>query len=203
MIRHIVFDMGNVLLRFDPLFFLDREGITDPEDRKLILNELFLSVEWAQMDAGDLTEETAEPLILPRFPERLRNTVKNLLYNWAYPRDMVPGMEELVQRLKDAGYGIWLLSNASAAQHSYWPPVPVSRLMDGKLISCDVKTVKPCHRIYRLFTEKFSLKPEECVFIDDTPCNVAGAIACGWQGIVFHGDAHELERKLENLGVRF
>ena len=70
MIQNIVFDMGNVVIRFDPKYFTDREGILDPEDRKLVMNELFLSVEWAQMDAGTLTEETAEPLILPRFPER-------------------------------------------------------------------------------------------------------------------------------------
>ena len=203
MIRNIVFDMGNVVIRFDPVYFLDRAGIMDPEDRKLVLNELFHSVEWAQMDAGDLTEETAEPLILPRFPERLRETVRTLLYSWAYPRDMVPGMEDLIRRLKEAGYGIWLLSNASVAQHDYWPRFPVSRLFDGKLISCDVKVVKPCHKIYRLFTEKFSLNPEECVFIDDSAANAAGAVACGWKGIVFHGSSEELERKLRNLGVEF
>ena len=202
MIRNIVFDMGNVVIRFDPVYFLDRAGITEPEDRKLVLNELFHSVEWAQMDAGDLTEETAEPLILPRFPERLRETVRTLLYSWAYPRDMVPGMEDLIRRLKEAGYGIWLLSNASVAQHDYWPRFPVSRLFDGKLISCDVKVVKPCHKIYRLFTEEFALKENECVFIDDAPSNVAAAVACGWQGIVFHGDAAETERKLRAMGVK-
>ena len=201
MIRNIVFDMGNVVIRFDPPFFLDRAGIQDPEDRRLIMNELFLSVEWARMDAGSLTEKTAEPLILERIPERLKSTVSSLLYTWAYPRDMIPGMEELIGRLKEAGYAIYLLSNASAAQHEYWPKFPVSRLFDGKLISCDVKVVKPCQRIYQLFTEKFSLTPQECVFIDDAPANVAGAVACGWQGIVFHGDSAELERKLAAFGV--
>ncbi len=202
MIRNIVFDMGNVLIRFDPPFFLDRAGIMDPDDRKLILRELFLSVEWAQMDAGTLTEETAEPVVLARIPERLRNAVSNLLYHWADQREEIPGMRELVVRLKDAGYGIYLLSNASVAQHRYWPEYEVSRYMDGKLISCDVKVVKPCHRIYQLFTEKFSLIPEECLFIDDAPANVAGAAACGWQGIVFHGDAAELEQKLRQMGIR-
>ena len=202
MIRNIVFDMGNVVIRFDPPYFLDRAGIHDPEDRKLILNELFLSVEWAQMDAGTLTEETAEPLILSRFPERLKDTVRTLLYTWAYPRDMIPGMEDLIRRLRETGYSIYLLSNASAAQHEYWPKFPVSRLFDGKLISCDVKIVKPCHRIYQLFTEKFSLLPEECIFIDDANANVAGAVACGWQGIVFHGSSEELEGKLRKYGVR-
>ena len=201
MIRNIVFDMGNVIIRFDPLFFIEREGVTDPQDRKLILNELFLSVEWAQMDEGVLTEDTAEPLILARFPDRLKEHVRSLLHNWSYPRDTIPGMESLVQRLKDKGYGIYLLSNASKAQHVYWPKIPVSRLFDGKLVSCDVRVVKPSHEIYRLFTDRFSLRPEECVFIDDATQNVAGAIACGWQGIVFHGDAGELERKLAALGV--
>ena len=74
MIRNIVFDMGNVVIRFDPSYFLDRAGITDPDDRKLVMNELFQSVEWAQMDAGTLTEKTAEPAILARIPDRLKET---------------------------------------------------------------------------------------------------------------------------------
>lgn len=202
MIRNIVFDMGQVMIRFDPDHFMDRAGISRPEDRKRVRNELFRSVEWAQMDEGALTEETAEPLILARMPERLRPTVRELLYNWAFPREPVPGMEDLARRLKEAGYGIWLLSNASKMQPAYWRQVPASRYFDGTMISCDVRVVKPCREIYRLFTKKFGLKPEECLFIDDAPANVAGAIACGWQGIVFHGDAEELEQKLAAAGIK-
>ena len=201
MIRNIVFDMGQVMIRFDPEIFMDRAGIHDPDDRKQIRNELFRSVEWAQMDEGTLTEETAEPTIMARMPEKLRSAARELLYNWAFPREQIPGMEDLVRRLKEAGYGIWLLSNASAMQPKYWKNVPVSQYFDGTLISCDAKVVKPSREIYRMFTEKYSLKPEECLFIDDAPANVAGAIACGWQGIVFHGDAAELERKLVSSGI--
>ncbi len=201
MIRNIVFDMGNVILRFDPEYFMTREGILAEEDRKIIRNQLFRSVEWAMMDLGYLTEDTAEPLVLARIPERLHEKAIRLLRNWADAGETVPGMEDLVRRLKEDGYGIYLLSNASVAQHDYWPKAPVSRLFDGKLISCDVKIVKPCPEIYRLFTEKFGLKPEECVFIDDSHANVAGAIACGWQGIVFHGDAEEAEQQMKALGV--
>ena len=201
MIKNIVFDMGNVLIRFSPADFIAREGITDPTDRQLILNELFQSVEWAQMDSGVLTEETAAPSILARFPDRLQEPVRRLLFSWAWPPDPIPGMEDLVRRLKQAGYGIFLLSNASKAQHRYWPLVPVSGLFDGKLVSCDVKAVKPMWEIYRAFTDRFALDPEECLFIDDAPANVAGAVACGWKGIVFHGDAGELRKKMRELGV--
>ena len=201
MISNIVFDMGNVLLRFDPEWFLTRDGITDPDDRKLVMNELFRSVEWAMMDSGMLTEASAEPCILARIPDRLKDSVRHLLFHWAYPRETIPGMEDLVRRLKESGYGLYLLSNASVAQHDYWPLYTVSRYFDGKLISCDVKVVKPSREIYQIFTDRFSLEPDECLFIDDAPANVAGAIACGWQGIVFHGDAAELEHRLAEHGI--
>ena len=202
MIRNIVFDMGNVLIRFDPLLFIEREGITDQEDRKIILDELFNSVEWAQMDRGILEEKTAEPFILKRFPERLHPAVRNLLYHWAIPGDEFSGMRELVAELKEAGYRLFLLSNASTAQHRYWPLFPVSRYFDGKLISCDVKVVKPMREIYQIFTDRFLLDPEECLFIDDAPANVAAAITCGWNGIVFHGDAVQLRLKMRQFGIR-
>ena len=202
MIRNIVFDMGNVLIRFDPSLFIEREGITDPEDRRLILDELFNSVEWAQMDRGILEEKTAEPFILERFPERLHPTVSNLLHHWAIPGDEFTGMRELVADLKNAGYGLFLLSNASTAQHRYWPLFPVSRYFDGKLVSCDVKVVKPMREIYQIFTDRFLLDPEECLFIDDAPANVAAAITCGWNGIVFHQDANQLRRKMRQFGIR-
>ena len=202
MIRNIVFDMGNVLIRFDPLLFIEREGITDQEDRKIILDELFNSVEWAQMDRGILEEKTAEPFILKRFPERLHPAVCNLLYHWAIPGDEFYGMRELVAELKEAGYRLFLLSNASTAQHRYWPLFPVSRYFDGKLISCDVKVAKPMREIYQIFTDRFLLDPEECLFIDDAPANVAAAITCGWNGIVFHGDAVQLRLKMRQFGIR-
>lgn len=193
--------MGNVLIRFDPEYFIEREGIADPSDRRLIMRELFLSAEWAQMDSGALTEESAEPLVLSRVPERLHGKVKHLLHSWACSREMIPDMEDLVRRLKQSGYRLYLLSNASVAQHEYWPQYPVSRYFDGKLISCDIGYVKPMYEIYREFIRRFTLREEECLFVDDAPCNVAAAIACGWQGIVFHGDESELEEKLLKSGI--
>ena len=174
----------------------------DPADRKTVREELFSSVEWAMMDMGLETEDSFEPKVLARIPDRLREPVRELLRNWAFPREMIPGMENLVRELKKADYGIYLLSNASVGQPAYWNQLPISRLFDGTLVSAFVKTVKPCPAIYRLFTEEFGLKEEECLFVDDAPINVAGAIACGWQGLVFHGDADRLRERMRSLGVR-
>ena len=201
MIRNIVFDMGNVLIVFDPQYFMDLEGIKDPEDRKLINRELFHNTEWAQMDLGVLTEETAQPLVLERIPDRLKENVKHLLNNWWKQRSCIKGMEDLVKELKSKGYRIYLLSNASVSQHVYWPTFSISKLFDGKMISCDLGIVKPNPEIYRRFTETFYLNPEECLFIDDLPANVAAAVSCGWKGIVFQGDADDLRSRMKPYGI--
>lgn len=199
----MVFDMGNVLVVFDPNQFMDNEGIYEPKDRQLVIRELFHNVEWAQMDLGVLTEETAEPLVMKRIPDRLKGQVQNLLHRWWAKRSTIEGMEELVKELKENGYNIYLLSNASVSQHIYWPYFEMSKLFDGKLISCDLGIVKPNPEIYHRFTEKFGLKPEECMFVDDLPANVAAAVSCGWKGIVFQGNATDLRQRmrLENIQI--
>ncbi len=203
MIRNIVFDMGNVLVVFDPQYFMDQEGITDPEDRALVNRELFHNIEWAQMDLGVLTEDTAEPLVLQRIPDRLKDKVRHLLHGWWEKRSCIDGMEDLLKDLKRAGYNLFLLSNASVSQHIYWPRFEMSKLMDGKMISCDLGIVKPNPEIYRRFTGQFRLKPEECLFIDDFPANAAAAVSCGWKGIVFQGSAEDLRNRLrlENISI--
>ena len=201
MIRNILFDMGNVLLRFDRAVFLNRLNVTE-EDKRLLLKEVFLSDEWVQMDAGILCEETAEPIMCGRLPWHLHEAVHQLASCWDQPIIPMEGMQDLVRELKEAGYGIYLLSNASVRQHAYWPRVPGSELFDGTLISADEKVMKPDPEIYRLCMERFGLIPEECIFIDDVQANIDGAAACGIAGVVFHGDVSALKNSLRNAGVR-
>lgn len=201
MIRNILFDMGNVLLRFDPQVFLDRLNLPEA-DQALLLKEVFHSQEWVSMDAGILREETAEPIMCSRLPEYLHAAVHQLASHWDQPILPVAGMHELVQELKEAGYGIYLLSNASLRQREYWPRIPGSEFFDGTMISAEEKVMKPQPEIYHLCMERFSLKAEECVFIDDIQANIDGAVACGISGIVFRGDASALRSSLRNMGVR-
>ena len=200
MIRNIVFDMGQVLLRFVPDYFLERCGV-EGEDRGLLKREVYQSLEWARMDRGSLTDEQAAELICRRLPERLHETVHELIDRWDRPILPVEGMEELIAELKEKGYGIYLLSNASYRQHEYWPRVPASRCFDGTMVSADVKLVKPQPEIYRLLCDTFSLEPDECVFIDDAINNVEGAFLCGMHPIVFHDDVDELRTRLREEGV--
>ena len=200
MIKNILFDMGNVLIRFDRKLFLDRLEVSEA-DKDTLLREVFANVEWAQMDRGTKTEETALESMRKRLPQRLHGAAETLTLHWDEPLVPIEGMYELVEELKEKGYGLYLLSNASYRQHDYWPRIAASKFFDGTLISADVKVIKPQPEIYRLCLEKFGLKAEECFFIDDAPANIEGANRCGIAGCVFHGDAEQARKALRQAGV--
>lgn len=202
MIKNIIFDMGNVLIYFDRALFLDKAGVTDPNDREILLREIYLSLEWSMMDRGTLTDAQASAIFEERLPEHLKKYASALTEKWDRPIFPIPGMEDVVRELKSSGYGIYLLSNASYHQHDYWDEIPASELFDGTMISADVHLVKPQPEIFLLFCSRFGLRPEECVFIDDSTPNVEGAVFSGLNGIVFHNDSSELRRKLSALGVK-
>lgn len=201
MIRNIVFDMGNVLLRFDPQLFIERAGVAEEADQKLLQKELFRSLEWVQMDRGSRSEPEVLQIIKQRLPERLHAPLEELLLHWERPILAIPGMAEFVRDCRRAGYGIYLLSNASRRLHEYWKSIPGHEYFDGEFVSADYQLVKPQQEIYRKFCQVFGLDAKECLFIDDFPLNIEGAVTAGWQGIVFH-DAADLRLKARELGVR-
>ena len=77
----------------------------------------------------------------------------------------------------------------------------VLKHFDGTFISADYGILKPDKQIFRLFCEKFSVTPSECVFIDDTAVNIESAAEEGFAGLVFNGNAEELKRELVNLNL--
>lgn len=201
MIRNIVFDMGQVLIRWRPEEILEHFDLTG-EEKTMLLQELFWSPEWTQQDRGILTEGEMIERVSARLPESLHAAVEEVIKAWhVWHLTPMPGMAELVRRLKAQGYGIYLLSNASTALRGYFPRIPGSECFDGLMVSAEEKLLKPQHEIYERLYERFGLVPEQCVFIDDSPANIEGAMLTGMQGIVFWGDTERLRRELRALGI--
>lgn len=192
--------MGGVIIYFDRHLFISRFSVS-PEDEKLLLTELFVSIEWAQMDRGSITEEDAERSICARLPGRLHEIARKLISMWDRPILPVTGMEELVRELHEKGYKIYLLSNASVRQPEYWARVPAAEFFDDTLISANIHLVKPQPEIYEYAYRKFGIRPEESVFIDDSPWNCEAALGTGMRSFVFHDDVPALRRWLGSLGV--
>lgn len=201
MIRNILFDMGNVLIRFDREYFIDRLGV-NPEEKQLLLREVFHSVEWVQMDRGSIVEEQAVAQVCRRLPQHLHDAAEKLIAMWDRPILPIPGMYELIEELKAKGYGIYLLSNASLRQHEYWPRIPASRFFDGTIISADEGVMKPDAEYYLRALNRFGLKADECFFVDDVPSNIEGALYCGIPGAIFRGDASLLRKQMRSAGIK-
>ena len=201
MIRNIVFDMGQVLIRWRPEEMLERFDLSQ-EEKTMLLQELFWSPEWIAQDRGIITEADMIARVSARLPETLHCTVEEVIKAWhVWHLTPMPGMAELVRELKEKGYGIYLLSNASTALRGYFPRIPGSECFDGLMVSAEEKLLKPQHEIYERLYERFGLVPEQCVFIDDSPANIEGAMLTGMQGIVFRGDTERLLRELLALGI--
>lgn len=200
MIKNLIFDMGGVLIQFDPVLFVS-QCVQDENDRQLLLRQVFRTKEWVQMDRGVLTEEEAVPMLCARLPERLHAAAEHLICHWDEPILPIPGMAALLQEAKDAGLKLYLLSNASYRQAEYWPRVPGSALFDGRFVSAEWRMLKPSTEIFRTMLLRYGLEPTECLFIDDAPQNIEGAGVAGIDGIVFHGDAELLRAELKQRGI--
>lgn len=202
MIRNIIFDMGGVMIRWNPEDMLTLYGLNEDE-RALLKTELFWSVEWIQLDRGVLEKEQAISQVCARLPENLHEYVRSIVTGWhrQYLCPM-PGMGELVKELKENGYRIYLLSNASLTLREYFGRIPGSEYFDALMVSAEERVLKPQHEIYERLFEKFELNPAECWFIDDAPANAEGSILSGMGATIFRGDVARLRRELRGAGIR-
>ena len=200
MIRNIIFDMGGVLLDYDPPRFIGHLGVSE-EDKALLLREVFNSVEWFRLDHGTIEEKDAADAMKARLPARLHGAVDQMLNWWELEVLPVEGMAELLAELKGLGYGLYLLSNATVRQPEYFDRLPSAQYLDGRFVSAFYKLLKPQYAIYEAMLQKFDLKAEECFFVDDSAANVEGAYCVGIPGAVFDGDVFRLRRNLNAAGV--
>lgn len=181
--------MGNVLLAYTPQDYM--KTITQDETiAAAVLKELFHSHEWVELDAGAITEEDAVKQVSARIPE-YASYVQKAMDNWHSDLTPMAGMPEIIKKLKEKGYKIYLLSNTSLRFFRYRDKVEMFHSFDGFLISAEEKLLKPDLAIFNRFCSKFGLNSAECVFIDDLQANVDGAIKAGFQAHRFTG-AEEL-----------
>lgn len=201
MIKNIVFDMGQVLIRWQPEYYLS-QGSFSEEDKALLLKEVFRSVEWVQLDRGSISLEAGAAAMRSRLPEHLHNAVWDYGIDWyRHPMVPMPGMAELARELKGKGYGIYLLSNCSLPLRQHIHRIPGIEVFDGIFISSEHRLLKPQHEIFEKFFASFGLKPEECFFVDDAVTNIEGALECGMPGTVFREDAGLLRQELKEKGI--
>lgn len=202
MIQNILFDMGSVLVRFEPTEFIAKLRL-GPDDAEALRREVFRSADWVRLDRGVISQQQMIDAACARLPARLHPYVADLVLHWDADRPEVPGMYELVRELAENGYALFLLTNASIRHREYWPTFRYAPFFGERImLSAAWHLMKPEREFYEKAVALLGFDPAESVFIDDQPVNVEGAEGCGIPGIVFHNDVALLRQRLRERGVR-
>lgn len=202
MIKNIVFDFGGVLVNWNRHFLYD-DYFGNRDKTQWFLDHV-VTIDWGQqMDAGRTTEECISEL-KAKFPEWTDEIEFYRSRRSEFCKGEIPGMYELMMKLKANGYHLWGLSNwYDDGLNPIIQKYPrLFKLLEGTIVSAHVLLVKPDIRIYQCFFNRFHLNPSECLFIDDKPENIEGSRKAGMDGIIFESAEQlkqELMYKLPNL----
>ena len=201
MINTIIFDLGGVLIDWNPEYVF-RELIPDPERRRFFFENI-CTHEWnIEQDAGRPLAEATE-LLVSEYPE-WESEIRAYYGRW---EEMLGGpiheTVDLLRELRDRDeHRLLALTNWSGETF----PVALSRYdflhwFEGIVVSGDEKTRKPFSDIYEILLDRYEVSPSQAVFIDDSLKNVEGAEAVGINGIHFQSTA-QLKDTLREWGVQ-
>ena len=186
-IKNIIFDLGQVLLKFDWQSYLISLGY-EGELYEILADAIFRNPDWITGDEGTVTPEEWEQLFLDNAPE-YKNEVKKVFEGIQYTIEKFDYTDDWVSLLKNNGYHLYFLSNYSEKLHKDTEHhMDFMAQFNGGIFSYEVKCIKPDSRIYKLLLEKYKLNPSETAFFDDRIENVKAACKLGIQGIIFTPD---------------
>ena len=198
-ISAVVFDIGGVLLEWDPRHVY-RDVFDDEAEMERFLTEV-CSREWHEDNDRGVRYAESCAALAARFPEYASE-----IFLWGErTEDMIvgtiDGTVEVLRELQAAGVPCYGLTNMEAETY----PVRLERYdflrsLEGTVVSSHEGVVKPDPEIFRRLFERFELVPETTVFIDDAERNVEAARALGMRAVRFTGPA-QLRAQLVALGL--
>ena len=200
-IKNVVFDIGNVIVRWAPLEIV-RLTFGDVAPAEALVKSIFRAEIWTDLNKGLISEADAKVM----YQNQLGLTAlecEKLFYYVKQTQLLLFGTVDLIRRLKVAGYNIFALTDNVheivahlQTTYDFWP------LFDGVTVSADVGVLKPQPAIYQALLDGHGILAAETVFIDDMPHNVVGAQALGISAIQFE-NTEQCERALKALGLSF
>lgn len=201
MIKTVIFDIGNVLAGFRWKEYYDSFPYSE-EVKERIAAATVNSAVWAEYDKGNMSdEEIIEAFVQndPGIEKEIRESLDNISdmlvrFDYAIP---------WILSLKENGYQVLVLSNFSKKAVTDCAHVlDFLPFTDGGILSYKEHVIKPQPEIYALLLERYSLVPDECVFMDDLEENIKGAAKAGIHTILFQ-DEMQAKSELRKLGVKF
>lgn len=177
---NIIFDLGNVLIEWNKEKILSKICKNDLE-YNLFNKFVFQSNLWIDLDNGKISLEFLENQLIDEMGHQYQDQIHELVWNWFNYVDLYDEVYEIIKQLKKKNFQIYVLSNTSSIFHILLDSVlsKVSSVLDGYVISCEVKMMKPQKEIYLSLVNKYQLDIKDCIFLDDLEENVEAARTLG------------------------
>ena len=181
-LKNVVFDIGNVLLDWDPQGLYKSIFGEDNYDEHP-LNQIIGGDYWLEMDRGTAGIDETIDRLEPYYSDSIED-IGRFIREVAYHIEPMEDSFRLARECKDRGLNVYLLSNfGEEAYKTIRDRFDDFSIFDGGVISWEVKSIKPEPLIYQLLLEKYGLVPSETLFIDDTAHNIEAAEKLGIRGL--------------------
>lgn len=197
---NVVFDIGNVLVRWEPKIAFRHAFESDAQ-----IDAFFEEIgffDWNLAQDGGRGRAEGVALIAERWPH-YRDLIEGYFDRFGdVVADRIEGSWTILHELRNRGTRVFGLTNWAK---DTWP-IGVARHADLKDVFEDVvvsgfaNMLKPDREIFDLLCTRNHLAPQDCLFIDDSKTNVDGAISAGWQGHHFTSP-HMLRADLSERGL--
>ncbi len=199
MYKNIVFDIGGVLVDYDPKGYLSKL-FNNAELEEFLYSIIFDSEEWKLLDQGKITRALAERHMLEAAGQH-RYEAQLVLDDWRELLITKLDTVDLILALRHSGHHLYFLSNIPEDIYlMFQQRRRFMQLFEGGVPSFAAKTAKPDPEIFKLLLNTYELSPAETLFIDDSPTNVAAAESLGMTGLQFK-NAAALHHSLIELGL--
>ena len=179
----IILDMGNVLLEWNKDKIL--QGVSDTKKDYLILDKtIFQSGLWEKLDFGTMAREELVLEVVSMIGSTYQKKVEEVIWNWPSYIDIYREVFPVLSEVKKKGHRIFVLSNTSKVFYDLLEEQlsPIKELLDGFVLSCDIKAIKPDLAMFKEILDKYQLEPRNCVFLDDIEDNTNAAEKLGIKG---------------------
>ena len=176
----IILDMGNVLLEWNKDKIL--KAVAKTQKDYLILDKaIFQSGLWERLDLGTLTREELVLKVVSMIGSIYQEKVQEVVWNWPSYIEIYTEVFPLLVHLKEKGHRIFVLSNTSPVFYELLEEQlsPLNEILDGFVLSCDIKAIKPDPKMFEEILHKYDLNPENCIFLDDVKDNTKMAESLG------------------------
>ena len=176
----IMLDMGNVLLEWNKDKIL--QGVSELKKDYLILDKtIFQSGLWEKLDLGTMTRQELVLKVVSMIGSTYQKKVEEVIWNWPSYIDIYTKVFPVLSELKKKGHRIFVLSNTSKVFYDLLKEQlsPLKELLDGFVLSCDIKAIKPDLAMFKEILDKYQLDPANCVFLDDIEDNTKAAEKLG------------------------